>query len=381
MIPEWTNHDREILDGVERFATRFSAHEPGDEQFDRDSWRACGEFGIHGLCIDPRWGGLGADVQTTVAAFERLGYRCEDNGLLFSINAHIWTAAKPIEAFGSDEQKARYLPGLVDGTLIGGNAMTEPGSGSDALSLRTTARRVSGGYRLDGNKSYVTNAPIADLLVVFATVDRELGPKGITAFLVETNTPGLVVGPVVEKMGMRSSPLAEIFLDDCMVADSHRLGREGGGMAIFTHSMTWERGCILAPAVGSMARLLERCVAFAREREQFGQPIARFQLVADRLVDMKMRLTASRAFLYRFAQKQASGRQAVEEAAMAKLQISEDWIRCCEHAVRIFGGAGYMREVGIERQFRDAVGSCLYSGTNEVQRRIIASMMGLGPLP
>ena len=289
---------------------------------------------------------MGADPLTTVGVLESLGYGCRDNGLIFSINAHMWTVGVPLRDFGTEEQKRRYLPRLCSGELIGGNAMSEPASGSDAYSLRTTAERRGDRYVLNGSKIFVSNGAVGDLILVYATVDRSKGANGISGFLVERGSPGFKVGRPLDKMGLRTSPMAELFFEDCEVPVENRLGREGNGKNLFTHSMTWERSCILASAVGSMQRLLDTSIGYARERQQFGQPIGKFQLVASKVVDMKLRLEEARAALYRTAWLQGYGRSAFLEAALAKLTISENWVRCAEDAIQIHGGYGYMVEGG-----------------------------------
>ncbi len=351
---------------------RDKAHE-----FDREGWKKCAEFGIHGLPVPKEYGGSDADILTTVGVLEALGQGCRDNGLIFSINAHMWTTALPLRDFGTEEQKQRYLPRLCSGELVGGNAMSEPGSGSDAYSLKTTAERKGDRYVLNGTKIFVSNGAIGDLMLVYATVDPSKGPNGISGFLVERDTPGFHVTREVDKMGLRTSPMGELFFQDCEIPVENRLGREGNGKNLFTHSMTWERSCILASAVGAMQRLLDTTVAYARERRQFDQPIGKFQLVASRIVDMKMRLEEARAALYRSAWLQATGKSAFLEAALAKLTISENWVRCAEDAIQVHGGYGYMVEYELERELRDAIGSRLYSGTSEVQRMIVAAMLGL----
>jgi alkylation response protein AidB-like acyl-CoA dehydrogenase len=375
----WSPQQTELFDAIERFARQ----ELNDDLIDRDrhgsfnrpGWKQCGEMGIQGLAVPSEHGGLGQDPLTTVGALERLGYACRDNGLVFSLNAHMWTACMPLVEFGTPDQQRRYLPGLCNGDLVGGNAMTEPNSGSDAYSMRTTAVKRGDRYVLSGSKTFITNAPEADVLVVFATVDRAKGPSGVSAFLVERTFKGMSIGKKLEKMGLRTSPMSEVFFDDCEVPEENRLGREGAGPSLFTHSMTWERGCILAGAVGTMRRLLETCVCYAKTRKQFNQPIGKFQLVATKLVDMKMRLETARYALYHAAYKRSLGQAAVLEACMAKLHISECWTRTCEDALQIHGGYGYMTDSEIERELRDALGSRLYSGTNEIQRNIIAALM------
>jgi alkylation response protein AidB-like acyl-CoA dehydrogenase len=377
----WSQPQRELFDAFERFATAELNHNLIENDrhgvFNREGWNKCGVQGIQGLAVPVEYGGLGRDPLTTVGALERLGYACRDNGLLFSLNAHMWTACAPLVAFGTEEQKKKYLPGLCHGALIGGNAMSEPESGSDAYSLRTTATKVEGGYVLNGRKIFVTNGPVADVLVTLATTDSSKGAAGITAFLVETSRPGFSVVREMDKMGLRTSPMAELIFENCVVPEANRLGREGAGSSLFTHAMTWERGCILASAVGAMQRLLEGCVHYAKQRKQFGQSIGKFQLIGSKIVDMKLRVETARAVLYNSAYQRSIGRSAVMESALAKLHISESWVACCEDAIQIHGGRGYMTEGEIERELRDALGSRIYSGTNEIQRNLIGSLLGL----
>jgi alkylation response protein AidB-like acyl-CoA dehydrogenase len=375
----WSPEQLELFRGIEAFASKELNDRLVENDrcgvFNRAGWKKCGEIGIQGLTVPSEYGGLGQDVLTAVGALERLGFACRDNGLVFSMNAHMWTAAMPLVEFGTEDQKSRYLPGLCNGDLVGGNAMSEPGSGSDAYGMRTTATKRGDRYVLNGSKTFVTNGPEADVLVVFATVDRSKGPAGVSAFLVERSFKGFSVGRKLEKMGLRTSPMAELFFDECEVPEENRLGREGAGPSLFTHSMTWERGCILASAVGAMQRLLDTTVRHARTRKQFGQAIGKFQLVASKLVDMRMRLEAARYALYHAAYCRSRGRTALLEVAMAKLHISEAWVKNCEDAMQIHGGYGYMVDYEIEREMRDAMGSRIYSGTSEIQRNIIASLM------
>jgi alkylation response protein AidB-like acyl-CoA dehydrogenase len=379
MTASWSQDQRDLADAILDFATKHLRSDvrllDKAGRFDLESWRKCGEFGIHGLPIPERFGGLGKDPLTTIRALEVLGYACRDNGLLFSINAHMWTCELPLLDFGTDEQRERHLPRLCRGELIGGNAMSEPAAGSDAYSLRTTATRKEGRYVLNGSKLWVTNGPVADMIVVFANADLTKGKFGISAFLVEKGAPGLTIAGDVEKMGMRTSPMAKLFLDDCEVPEANRLGREGAGIALFNHAMTWERGFILATAVGAMQRQLETCLTYAKDRKQFGKSIGRFQPVADRLINMATRVETCRAMLYNVGHVRTLGKSGVLEAAMAKLHISESWVQSCQDAIQIHGANGYDMDYGIERDLRDAIGSRIFSGTNEIQRVLIGSLL------
>ncbi len=345
--------------------------------FSRENWEKCARFGIQGLPIPEEYGGAAADILSTVLVMEGLGYGCRDNGLLFALNAQMWSVQLPILTVGTPTQKEKYLPGLSRGELIGAHGMTEPDSGSDAYSLRTRAVRSNGGYVLNGAKMFVSSAPMADLVLVFATVDPAKGIGGITAFLVDKGTPGFTVSRDLDKMGLRTSPMGEVILRDCFVPAENRLGPEGAGVSIFNGSMEWERSGILASHVGAMERQLEVCIRYARERRQFGQPIGKFQAVANRIAEMKVRLETARLILYKVAWLKKMDKPAVMEAAIAKLYLSECFVQSSLDAIRIHGGYGYMTEFEVERDLRDALGGILYSGTSDIQRVVIARWLGL----
>jgi L-prolyl-PCP dehydrogenase len=346
-------------------------------EFSHDAWQACAHFGIQGLPIPTEFGGSGADILTTVLVMEGLGYACRDNGLIFSLNAQMWSIELPLLKFGTPAQQRAYLPGLVSGDLIGVHAMTEADSGSDAFSMRTHAEHRGDHYVLNGSKLYITNAPVADVVVVFATLNRSRGFAGACAFLVEKGTPGFSVSRNLDKMGLRTSPMGEIILTDCEVPLENRLGKEGAGMSIFNSSMEWERSCILASAVGAMQRQLETCVRYAQTRQQFGQAIGKFQSISNKIADMYLRLEAARLLIYKVAWLKQQGKSALAEAALAKVFTSEAWIQSSLEAIQIHGAYGYMTESEIERDLRDSVAGTIYSGTSEIQRMIIARTLGL----
>jgi L-prolyl-PCP dehydrogenase len=346
-------------------------------EFSADSWRACAKFGIQGLPIPAELGGAGADILTTAVVMEALGYGCHDNGLIFSLNAQLWTLELPLVKFGTPAQQQKYLPGLMAGDIIGVQGVTEPDAGSDVYGMRTTVARKGDDYVLNGTKTYITNAPIADMVVVFAAHPGKPPMSALSAFLVEKGTPGFAVSRDMPKMGIRTSPMGEVVLDECVVPAENRLGPEGAGMAIFNSSMTWERSCILASAVGVMQRQLEASVKYARMRKQFGQPIGKFQAVSGKMADMYLRLEAARLLIYQAAWLGQQGKPALAEAAAAKLFTSEAWVASSLDAIQIHGAFGYTKESGVERDLRDAVASTIYSGTSEIQRVILARMLGL----
>ena len=377
----WTEEQRALREEL----VRFAESELNDDVLERDrsgsfpidAWRKCGTIGIQGLPVPEEFGGGGADALTIMGALEALGYGCKDNGLIFSLNAHMWSCVIPLTTFGTPEQKRRWLPGLSDGSLIGVQAMTEPGSGSDAFALSTDAIRKDGFYVLNGAKTFITNAPIADVFVVFASTDRTKGLGGLSCLLVERDAPGLFVGPPFDKMGLRTSPMSDVVFTDCRVPEENLLGSAGAGMAIFSSSMDWERSCILASAVGVMQRQLERCIAYANERTQYGQSIGKFQAVSHRIADMRLRLETARLLLYQQGWRKSGARSSPLDSAMVKLHLSECLVQSSVDAVQIHGGYGYMTEYELERDVRDAMASRIYSGTSDIQRNIIAAYLGL----
>lgn len=377
----WTEEQIAYRQAVVEFAKKNLNHDVAEDDraahFPHDKWRKCADFGIQGLPFPEKYGGADADILTTMLTMEGLGYGCKDNGLIFAMNAQMWSVQMPIFTFGSEEQRAKYLPGLCNGDLIGAHGMTEPDSGSDAYSLRMRAEKVDGGYVLNGTKMFVTNAPVADMAVVFATVDPSKKMWGVTGFIVEKGTPGFTVSRELDKMGLRTSPMGELIFQDCFLPEAYRLGPVGAGANIFNDSMEWERSSILASHIGAMERQLETSIQYARERSQFGQSIGKFQSVANRIVDMKVRLETSRLLLYKVAWLKKMGKSATMEAALAKLYLSESFVQSGMDAIRTHGSYGYMTEFEVERDLRDAIGGTLYSGTSDIQRNIIARLLGL----
>ncbi len=381
LTAELSEERQKLQDGAIEFARteldKDLIRRDREEEFSREAWKKCAAFGVLGLPVSPQYGGLGLGITDVIAVMEGLGYGSGDQGLLFSINAHLWTTTMPISLFGTEEQRQRYLPRLSSGEWIGANAASEPDAGSDVFAMRTRVERKGDRYVLNGTKTFVTNAQVADLFSAYATLDPALGPMGVTAFLVERNTPGVFISRKLEKMGLRTSPMGEVTFDNCEVPVSNRLGREGRGVAVFESSMEWERGCILANYLGLMRRQLERSINHARTRKQFGKPIGKFQSVANLIVDMKVRLDTCRPLVYRIGWLKERNLPAMLESAVAKLYVSQALVANCQDAIQMFGGYGYMVEQGIERELRDAIASKLYSGTSEIQRNLIAKCLGL----
>jgi len=348
------------------------------QTFPRELWRKCGEAGLLGCPVPPEYGGRGLDCLSTILAFQALGYGCHDGGLVFSIGAQLFSCIVPIWKHGSEEQKQRYLPGLCNGTLIGGNASSEPDAGSDIFSMTTRADRDGDNYRINGRKTFVANGPVADVLVVCAVTDaRKQGYGGISAFLVEKGTSGYKAGPNLEKMGLRTSPLGEVTFENLFIHADSVLGKLGAGSTVFAQFIEWERIGLFAAHIGTMERLIETAIDRARTRQQFGRPIGKFQAIAHRIADMKVQLEAARLLTYRAAWLLDQAKNVSLEASMAKLFVGESFIQAALDSVQILGGYGYLTKYEVERVFRDSVASTIYSGTSEMQRNIIARWLGL----
>lgn len=349
-----------------------------EQEFSRDLWRECARMGLTGLPVAEEYGGSGLDPLSTALALEAFGYGCHDGGLVFSVCAHLLSCVVPVWKFGNADQKQRYLTGLCDGSLIGVHAMSEPGSGSDAFTLRTRAEPDGEGFRINGTKMFISNGPVADVVIVFALTDAAKGYHGgVTAFLVERSAAGYTASRKIEKMGLRTSPFGELVFDNVYVGRDAVLGSVGGGSGIFTHAMDWERICLFASHIGQMERLLEQSVQYARTRTQFGKAIGKYQAVAHKIADMKVQLEAARLLTYRSASRLERSRTVGMDAAMTKLFVSESLVRAALDTVQIFGGYGYSTEYEVERVLRDAIGSTIYSGTSEMQRNIIARWLSL----
>lgn len=311
--------------------------------------------------------GLGGPLLDTALALDAFSESCQDVGLAFAIGAHLLAVVRPVVEFGSP-----LADKLRSGTWLGANAITEDDAGSDVYSLTTRARRDGDWYVLNGVKSFVTNAPIADVFLVYARTQETLGYLGLSAFLVERDTPGLQVGTPLDKLGLSSTPAAPVRLEDCRVPVGCRVGQEGQGGPMFDYSMQCERAALGAVWTGDMARRLRQAVKHAWGRRQFGQPIGDNQAVSHRLADLQLRLTTARMHWQRACWRIDRGLARPEDSAMAKLAVSEAAVASSIDTIAVFGGRGFLRAEGIERCLRDAVGSTIASGTSDMQREIIA---------
>jgi alkylation response protein AidB-like acyl-CoA dehydrogenase len=361
----------------ERIGGKAAEHDR-DETFDEDGWRTCAEFGVQGWPVPVEYGGSGYDPLTTIVACEALGYGCRDNGLVFAVENHLWACVIYLLLHGNAEQKAAFLPRLADGGLVGAHALTEPEAGSDVLSLRTRAERRGDHYLLTGTKCFISNGPRADLYVVFARTGESGGQRDLSAFLVPRDTPGLELRRTISKAGLRGTLMGELAFDEARVPAANLLGAEGSGYPLFTSTIEWERGFMAATQVGRAQRILDDCVTWAGERIQFGRAIGSYQAVSHRLADMRVHLELARLLLYKVGWLKQQGRMALLESAILKLFTSESLLSAALDAVRVHGARGYVADLPVERELRDALGCAIFGGTSDIQRNVIASLIGVG---
>jgi butyryl-CoA dehydrogenase len=374
---ELSPEQKMIRDTARDLATREilpqAAEIDRSHEFPRKIFSRLGELGLLGIMVPEKWGGAGMDALSYAVALEEIARACASTAVAMSVQSSL--VAAPILKEGTDDQRARWLPDLAAGRKIGCFALSEPEAGSDAKAQRTRAVRDGAGWVLNGTKNFITNAPVADLAIVLATTDPTKGGRGITAFLVPMDSPGLTLGPADDKLGIRGAPSAQVFLADCAVGDDARLGPEGDGFKIAMRALDGGRIGIAAQALGIARAAFEDAVRYARERKTFGQPIAEHQAIQFKLADMRTEIEAARMLLWRAAVKKDSGGAYSTEASMAKLFASEVANRAAKEAVQIFGGYGYLRDYPAERHFRDAKITEIYEGTSEIQRLVIASAL------
>jgi butyryl-CoA dehydrogenase len=363
---------------VQEMARRFAEKElkPVASRMDRDGLyptdlvKRLGEMGLMGVCVPQEFGGAGMDIVSYVVALEEISKAWASLGTIMSVNNSLVCA--PILRFGNDLQRKKYLPRLASGEWLGCYALTEPGAGSDAGAIQSRAKRAGDDYVLSGSKVFTTNGGHADLALVYAVTDSANRKRGISAFLVETRTPGFSVAKLEDKLGLRSSDTAGLVFEDCRVARENRLGEEGQGFKIALATLDGGRIGIAAQALGIAQGCLDESLAYAKQRKQFGHPIAEFQAIQWMLADMATEIDAARLLTYRAAWLCQQGMKVTRAAAMAKLFASEACNRAAYKAVQVHGGYGYIKDFVVERFFRDARVTTLYEGTSEIQRMIIA---------
>jgi alkylation response protein AidB-like acyl-CoA dehydrogenase len=338
--------------------------------FPRDLVSKAAELGLLGILVPDAYGGAGLDHIAFAIFVEQVARFCASTAVILDVHTSVGT--EPIVLFGNEEQKRRWLPDLAQGRKLAAFALTEPDAGSDAAHLQTTAVRRNGGYVLNGTKIFITNAGEAQLYVVLAATRPGAGASGITAFVVEGDNPGLVVGAPFKKMGLNGSPIAEVRLEECVVDETDRLGVEGQGFAIAMRALDSGRIGISAQAVGLAQGALDDAVAYAKDRRQFGKPIAELQTIQNKIADMTVRISAARWLTWKAAALCDAGRPFTREASMAKLFATDAAMDITLDALQVFGGYGYLEDFPMARRVRDAKACQIYEGTNQIQRIVIA---------
>jgi alkylation response protein AidB-like acyl-CoA dehydrogenase len=368
-----TSEQQLIRDTLREFARSelapHAARWDREHTFPRAALRALGELGAMGVVIPEQWGGAGLDYVSLALALEEIAAGDGATSTIVSVQNSV--VCGPLHKYGTDEQKARWLPSLARGEAFGCFCLTEPAAGSDAAAITTRAERRGDRYVLNGVKQFITTGKNANLALVFAVTDRSAGKQGISAFVVRTDTPGYVVARVEEKLGQRASDTAQIVFEDCAVPLDHRLGNEGDGYRIALANLEAGRIGIAAQSVGMARAAFEAASAYARERKAFGKPIVEHQAVAFRLADMATQIEAARQLVWHAASLRDAGEPCLKEASMAKLFASEMAERVCSDAIQVHGGYGYVADFPVERIYRDVRVCQIYEGTSDVQRMVI----------
>ncbi|PRZ16553.1 butyryl-CoA dehydrogenase [Laceyella sediminis] len=362
---------RMVRDFAEKEITPYLESMDEGDQFPREVIRRMGEVGLMGIPIPEAYGGAGADFLSYILALEEISKVSATVGVILAVHTSVGTM--PILKYGTEEQKQTYVPRMARGEYLGAFALTEPQAGSDAARIRTQARRVGDRYVLSGNKVFITNAGEADVYVVFAVTDPDKGTKGISAFIVEKDTPGLTIGKKEKKMGMGGSNTSSLIFEEMEVPVTQRLGAEGQGYEVALSNLAGGRIGIATQALGIATAAYQAALQYAKERKQFGNTISRLQAIQFKLADMATEIEAARLLTYRAAVLREEGANCKKEAAMAKMFASDVAMRVTTEAVQVFGGYGYTREYPVERLFRDAKVTQIYEGANEIQRLVIAN--------
>ena len=371
---ELTTEQREMRELVRKFAKEEIAPLAADidetDTFPRDIVRKMGQLGLMGLPIPEEYGGVGADFLSYMLAIEEISYASAALGVILAV--HTSVGSFPILYFGTEAQKQHYLPKLTSGEYIGAFALTEPGAGSDAGGIRTKAVRDGDDYVLNGGKIFITNGGEADVYCVFAVTDPKRGNRGVTAFLVNRDTPGFRIGKKERKMGLNGSATAELLFDDARVPVENRLGQENEGFVIAMRLLNGGRIGIAAQALGISRAAFDAANRYVRQRKQFGQEVFQFQGIQFMLADMATKIEAARWLVYHAAQMKEEDRDCAREASMAKVFATDTAMQVTTDAVQLFGGYGYVKEYPVERYMRDAKVTQIYEGTNQIQRIVIA---------
>ncbi len=364
---------RMIRDTMRSFARErlapFAAEWDRNHAFPRQALDELGRLGAYGIAIPERYGGAGLDYVSLAVALEEIAAGDGATSTILSVQNSV--VCGPLLAFGGEAQKERYLKPLASGAKLGCFCLTEPSAGSDAAAITTRAERAGDGYRLNGVKQFITSGKHADLALVFAVTDRAAGKKGMSAFIVATDSPGYIVARIEDKLGQRASDTAQIVFENCQVPDANRLGREGEGYRIALANLEAGRIGIAAQSVGMARSAFEAALAYAGERKAFGRPLADHQAISFRLADMATEIEVARQMVWHAATLRDAGLPCLKEASMAKLFASEMAERVCSAAIQIHGGYGYVADFPVERIYRDVRVCQIYEGTSDIQRLVI----------
>jgi acyl-CoA dehydrogenase len=380
-LPPFTEEHEELRETVRRFVGNEVAPHVDEweeaREFPRELFARCGELGFLGLKFPERYGGQGGTFLHDAVWIEELSHSGGSGGVAAGLNAHASIAMPPVFNFGTEEQRQRWIVPGIRGELVGALGITEPGAGSNVAGIRTTARKVAGGYVVNGSKTFITNGVRADFLVCAVKTSPEGGHHGLSFLVLERDMPGYQVARKLEKMGWHASDTGELSFTDVEVPAENLLGEEDQGFYLIMANFQWERLSMALGAVGGMQRVFEVTLAYAKEREAFGRPIGRFQSVRHKFAEMATRIEASRALTYAALRLFADGHDALREVTMAKLLTQRTMLEVADECLQIHGGYGYMREYGIERAVRDARLGPIGGGTDEVMKEILGRQLGL----
>jgi len=380
-LPPFTDEHEELRESARRFVSKEIAPNVEDweqeREFPRELFARCGELGLLGLKFPEEYGGQGGTCVHDAVWIEELSRSGGSGGVAAGLNAHASIAMPPVFNFGTEEQRQRWIVPGIKGELIGALGITEPGAGSDVAGIRTFARKVPGGYVVNGSKTFITNGVRADFLVCAVKTTEEGGHHGLSFLVLDREMPGYEVTRKLEKMGWHSSDTGELAFTDIEVPEENLLGSENGGFYLIMANFQWERLSMALAAVGGMQRVFEVTLDYAKEREAFGRPIGKFQAIRHKFAEMATKIEASRALTYTGLRLFAEGHDAIREVTMAKLLTQRTMLEVADECLQIHGGYGYMREYGIERAVRDARLGPIGGGTDEVMKEILGRQLGL----
>ncbi len=380
-LPPFSDQHEELRESVRRFVSSEIAPHVDDweeaREFPRELFKRCGELGFLGLKFPERYGGQGGTHVHEAVWIEELSRAGGSGGVAAGLNAHAQIAMPPVFNFGTEEQRQRWIVPGIRGELVGALGITEPSAGSNVADIRTTARKVAGGYVVNGSKTFITNGVRADFLVCAVKTSPEGGHRGLSFLVLEREMPGYEVTGKLDKMGWHSSDTGELSFTDVEVPDDHLLGEENQGFYLILANFQWERLAMALGAVGGMQRAFDATLAYAKERQAFGRPIGRFQAIRHRFAEMATEIDASRALTYNALRLFADGHDAIRDVTMAKLLTQRALLEVADECLQIHGGYGYVREYGIERAVRDARLGPIGGGTDEIMKEILAKQLGL----